>query len=160
MASRAEVLAYASQHGDLAASQRYGTPKGTIWSWRCRAKQRAARDGTDPPPPSRADVWLAEARALADRYLAGQCVHCGGSGQVHLEPVQRGNLVIRRARTIPCPSCGGPPRTIVVVEHDRDTWRAGLARAGDAGLGWSGDEWARIRAGDEDGRQFTGRGDG
>jgi hypothetical protein len=38
MHDRALILAYADQHGDAAASGRFQVPRGTIWSWRSRAK--------------------------------------------------------------------------------------------------------------------------
>jgi hypothetical protein len=160
--TRTDVLAYASQHGDQAASDRYGTPKGTIWSWRSRARKRAAALGTDPPPPTPADRWQAEARQTADRYLRRVCLRCEGSHRVRLPEVRRGSLVIRKARVIDCPDCGAPLRRITVTEWPQREWTEAMARAGDAGLGWSGAEWARIRSGepDPDGQRFTGRGDG
>jgi hypothetical protein len=88
-------------------------------------------------------------------------VRCGGGGLVRIPEVRRGSLLIRRARTIECPDCGGPVRHLEVVEHGRDSWMEGQRTAADAGFGWSGAEWARIRAGelDPDGMRFTGRPD-
>jgi hypothetical protein len=161
MATRHDVLAFAATHGAKAAGEHYGIPAGTIRSWRSRAKQRAARDGTDPPPPTPAERWLAEARQLAERYAKGLCLHCGDAGTVDLSLVTRGGLLVRPGRRIPCPTCGGHLRRITVTEWPRREWTEAMARAGDLGLGWQPDEWARIRAGelDPDGRRITGRPD-
>jgi hypothetical protein len=161
MATQAEILAFAAEHSPKAASAHYGVKVGTIWSWRSRAKQRAALHGTDPPPPTPAERWLAEAKQTAERYLRRVCLRCEGSGLVHLAPVRRGTLVIRVARTIPCPDCGAPTRRIQVTEWPRAEWNAAMARAGDAGFGWSASEWRLIRQGevDPDGRRITGRPD-
>jgi DNA-directed RNA polymerase specialized sigma24 family protein len=43
MASRVEILAYASRRGAKQAADRYGVPAGTIRSWQSRARRRAAR---------------------------------------------------------------------------------------------------------------------
>jgi hypothetical protein len=159
MTSRREVMDYAERHGAKAAGERYGVPAGTVRSWRSRARKRAARDGTAPPTP--AERWLAEAHQLAERYAKRLCLQCGGEGVVNVPAVTRGGLTIRKARRIPCPSCGGPVRRIQVTEWPRREWTEAMAAAGDLGLGWSGDEWARIRAGevDPDGMRFTGRPD-
>jgi transposase-like protein len=160
MASRREVMDYADRHGAKAAGERYGVPAGTVRSWRSRARKRAARDGTAPPTP--AERFEAEAKRLAERYLQGVCVHCGGDGVVNVPAVTRGSLTVRKPRRLACPTCGGRPRHIEVVELPRREWAEGMRVAGDAGLGWSGAEWERIRAGDvnPDGMRFTGRGEG
>jgi hypothetical protein len=160
MASRSEVTAYAAIHGAKAASERYGTPAGTIRSWQSRARARARRAGIPTDTP--VERWLAEARQTAERYLKGLCLQCGGAGTVELPPVTRGSLLVRPGRRIPCPTCGGRVRRIQVTEWPKREWTQAMARAGDAGLGWQPDEWARIRAGElnPDGRRFTGRGDG
>jgi hypothetical protein len=159
MASRSEVLDYADAHGAKTAGEHFGIPAGTIRSWRSRARARAARDGTAPPTP--AERWLAEARQLAERYAKRLCLQCGGAGTVDVPATTRSGLTIRPARRLPCPSCGGPVRRIQVTEWPRREWTEAQAAAGDAGFGWSGDEWARIRAGelDPDGRRITGRPD-
>jgi transposase-like protein len=161
MAERAEVLAYAAAHGAKQAADHFGIPPGTVRSWRHRARQRAARLGQPNPYPTPAERWLAEARQLAERYLAGQCVQCGGSGSVDVPATTRGGLPVRKARRIPCPSCGGPVRRVQVNELGRREWAEGMRVAGDLGLGWSPDEWRLIRAGevDPDGRRWTGRPD-
>jgi hypothetical protein len=162
MASRADILAYAASHGAKAAGERYGTPAGTIRSWRSRARKRAARDGVANPHPTPAERWLAEAQRIAERYAKRLCLHCGGDGTVTVPATTRGGLVIRKARRLVCPTCGGTPRRIEVVAHPRGAWLEGLAAAGDAGMGWSGAEWSRIQAGDvnPDGMRYTGRGEG
>jgi hypothetical protein len=134
-------------------------PAGTVRSWRSRARKRAARVGRADPTP--AERFEAEARRLAERFLRGVCLGCGGSGTVDVPPVRRGSLLLRRARRIVCPDCGGVPLRIQVNELPRREWAEGMRVAGDAGLGWSGREWERIRAGemDPDGMRFTGRGD-
>ena len=73
----------------------------------------------------------------------------------------RGSLTVRKARRIPCPTCGGVVRHLEVVELPRREWVEGMRVAGDLGLGWQADEWARIRAGNvnPDGQRFTGRPD-
>jgi hypothetical protein len=159
MASRSEVLSYADAHGAKAAGERYGVPAGTVRSWRSRARKRAARDGTAPPTP--AERWLAKAQRIAERYTRRVCLHCGGEGTVTVPATTRGGLTVRRARRIPCPSCGGVVRHLEVVELPRREWVEGLRVAGDAGLGWNADEWRRIRNGDvdPDGMRFTGRPD-
>jgi transposase-like protein len=159
MPDRAEVMAFADRHGNRAAAEKYGVPSGTVRSWRSRARKRAARDGTAPPTP--AERWLAEAQRVAERYIQRQCLQCGDDGTVNVPAVTRGSLLIRKARRIPCPSCGGPVRRIEVTEWPKREWTQAMAAAGDAGLGWSADEWARIRAGDvnPDGMRFTGRPD-
>jgi hypothetical protein len=79
---------------------------------------------------------------------AGACLHCGGSGQVAVPAVERGGMVIRRARRLPCPTCGGIPRRVQVTAWPREEWEAAMARAGDLGLGWQPWQWERICAGD------------
>jgi hypothetical protein len=159
MADRSQVLAYAATYGAKQAGEHFGIPAGTIRSWRSRARKRAARDGTEPPTP--AEKWLAEARQLAERYTQRKCLSCGDDGTIVVPAITRGSLTIRKARRIPCPTCGGRPRHLEVVELPRREWVEGLRVASDLGLGWSGDEWARIRAGevDPDGMRFTGRPD-
>jgi transposase-like protein len=161
MATRSQVLAFAASHGAKAAGLHFGLPAGTIRSWRSRARRRAARDGIPPPPPTPAERYEAEAKRLAERYLRGVCLGCGGSGTVDLPPVRRGSLLLRRARRIVCPDCGGVPLRIQVNELPRREWAEGMRVAGDAGLGWHADEWACIRAGevDPDGYRITGRPD-
>jgi hypothetical protein len=156
MTSRSEVMAYADAHGAKAASDRYGTPAGTIRSWRSRARKRAARDGTAPPTP--AERWLAEAQRIAERFAKRLCLQCGGEGTVTVPATTRGGLTVRRARRIPCPTCGGRPRHLEVVSHPRGAWLEGLAAAGDAGLGWNGSEWDQIQAGNPhpSGYRWTG----
>jgi hypothetical protein len=61
--------------------------------------------------------------------------------------IQRGPVVIRYGRTIPCPTCGGRPVRIQVNELPRAEWAEGMARAGDMGIGWTAEEWEKIRAG-------------
>jgi hypothetical protein len=65
---------------------------------------------------------------------------------VDLAPVNRGSLLVRPGRRIPCPTCGGVPFIVQVSELPRAEWVEGLAVAGDMGLGWNGREWAMIRA--------------
>jgi hypothetical protein len=156
MTSRREVMDYADRHGAKAASERYGVPAGTVRSWRSRARKRAARDGTAPPSP--AERWLAEAQRIAERYAKRLCLQCGGEGVVNVPATTRGSLTVRRARRIPCPSCGGPVRRIEVVSHPRGVWLEGLAAAGDLGLGWNGREWAMIQGGEPhpDGYRWSG----
>ena len=158
MADRSQVLSYAADHGAKAAGERYGVPAGTVRSWRSRARKRALRDGTPPPPPTPAERFEAEAKRLADRYLRGVCVHCGGEGVVKVPAVTRGSLTIRRARRLPCPTCGGVVRRLEVTEIPRRDWAEGLRVAGDFGFGWNGREWSMIRAGEvnPDGYQWTG----
>jgi hypothetical protein len=160
MATRNQVLDYAATHGAKAAGLHFGIPAGTIRSWRSRARKRAAQLGTAPPTP--AERWLAEAHRLAERYANRRCLQCGGDGVVVVPATTRGSLTIRKARRLPCPTCGGRPRHIEVVELPRREWAEGLRVAGDAGLGWSGAEWSRIQNGepDPDGMRFTGRGEG
>jgi hypothetical protein len=165
MASRAVVLAFAQRHGAKQAAERFGVPAGTIRSWRSRERRRAARVQADreragvPAPAVAQDED--EARRLLAWALAGTCLRCGGGGLVRVPEVRRGSLLIRRARTIECPDCGGPIRHLEVVEHDRDAWREGQRVAGDLGLGWSPDEWRLIRAGEPnpDGQRITGKPD-
>jgi hypothetical protein len=159
MPDRADVLRYADAHGAKAAGEHFHISAGTIRSWRSRARKRAARAGTAPPSP--AERWLAEAHHLAERYLTGVCLHCGGDGTVDVPATVRGSLLIRKARRVSCPTCGGRPRHIEVTEWPKREWTQAMAAAGDLGLGWQADEWARIRAGDvnPDGRRITGRPD-
>jgi hypothetical protein len=159
MPDRADVLRYADAHGAKAAGEHFHISAGTVRSWRSRARKRAARDGTAPPSP--AERWLAEAQRVAERYAKRLCLQCGGEGTVNVPAVTRGSLTVRKPRRLPCPTCGGRPRHIEVVELPRREWAEGLRVAGDAGLGWHADEWARIRAGDvnPDGMRFTGRPD-
>jgi hypothetical protein len=159
MATRAEVMAYAAKHGAKAAGERYGIPAGTVRSWRSRARKRAARLGLPDPHPTPAQRWLAEAQAIAERYASGACLQCGGAGTVDVPATRRGGLIVRKARRLPCPSCGGPVRRIQVTELPRREWAEGMRVAGDAGFGWSGDEWRLIRSGEPnpDGLRWTGR---
>jgi hypothetical protein len=167
-ADRARVVGFANAHGPRAAARRFGVPLGTVKGWQHRARHRPARPRPHPAAPAPthdgrtpAERFEAEANRLAERYLQGACLACGGSGQVDVPAVHRGSLLIRRARRIPCPDCGGPVRRIEVTEWPKHEWTQAMAAAGDAGFGWSADEWARIRAGDvdPDGRRFTGRPD-
>jgi hypothetical protein len=159
MASRSDILAYADAHGAKAASQQYGVPAGTIRSWRSRAKRRAARPPAGAPSP--AAQWLEHARQLVEWAARNACLQCGGVGTIGVPEVCHGSLLVRRARTIPCPTCGGSPRRIQVNELPRAEWADGMRVAGDLGLGWQPDEWRLIRAGEPnpDGRRFTGRAD-
>jgi hypothetical protein len=98
---------------------------------------------------------------MAERYAKRLCLHCGGEGTVNVPATTRGSLTIRKARRLPCPTCGGVVRHLEVTEWPRREWAEGLRVAGDAGLGWSGAEWERIQSGDvnPDGMRYTGRGD-
>jgi hypothetical protein len=160
MASSSEVLSYADAHGAKAAGEHFGIPAGTIRSWRSRARKRAARAGRADPSP--AERWLAEAQRIAERYANRRCLQCDDEGVVSVPAVTRGSLTVRKPRRLPCPTCGGRPRHIEVVELPRREWAEGLRVAGDAGLGWNGAEWERIRNGEPnpDGMRFTGRGEG
>jgi hypothetical protein len=159
VADRAEVLAYADRHGAKAAGLYYGLPAGTVRSWRSRARARAARQ--QPGESSPAEQWLEHARQIVAWASRGACLQCGGAGTVRVPEARRGGLVIQKARTIVCPTCGGPPRRIQVNELPPREWAEGMRVAGDAGLGWQADEWALIRAGEPnpDGRRLTGRPD-
>jgi transposase-like protein len=152
MASRADILAYAAEHGPKAAGERYGVPAGTVRSWRSRARKR----GTAPPTP--AERWLAEAQRIAERYAKRLCLQCDDEGVINVPATTRGSLTIRRARRLVCPTCGGRPRRIEVVEHPRGAWLEGLAAAGDAGFGWNAQEWEQIQGGNPhpDGYRWTG----
>jgi hypothetical protein len=90
---------------------------------------------TDPDPAE---------STIAERMAAGSCLRCGGAGHVHIPEVRRGSLLIRRARRIGCPDCGGPARRVQVVEHPRESWAEAQRLAGDV---------------DPDGRRITGRPD-
>ena len=167
-ADRARVVGFANAHGPRAAARRFGVPLGTVKGWQHRARHRPARPRPRPAAPAPthdgrtpAERFEAEAKRLAERYLTGVCVHCGGDGVVVVPAVTRGPLTIRKPRRLPCPTCGGRPRRIEVVELPRREWVEGLRVAGDAGLGWSGAEWERIRNGEPnpDGMRFTGRPD-
>ena len=169
VADRARVVGFANAHGPRAAARRFGVPLGTVKGWQHRARHRPARPQPRPAAPAPthdgrtpAERFEAEAKRLAERYLQGACLGCGGSGQVDVSAVHRGSLLIRKARRVPCPTCGGRPRHIEVVELPRREWAEGLRVASDLGLGWSGAEWSRIQAGDvnPDGMRFTGRGEG
>jgi hypothetical protein len=124
-----------------------------------KADSRAAQDGA-APPSTPAEKWLAEARQHAERYANRRCLHCGDDGAIVVPAVTRGSLRSGRAGGSPVRPAGRP-RHIEVVELPRREWAEGMRVAGDAGFGWSGDQWARIRAGemDPDGRRFTGRPD-
>jgi hypothetical protein len=143
VADRGEVVAYADRHGAKAAAERYGLPSGTVRSWRHRGRQRAARAA------KRREADLAEQLGRVVELMdAGACLHCAGKGEVAVPVVERGGLVIRRARRLPCPTCGGIPRRVQVIEWPRREWEAAMARAGDLGAGWTAAEWARIRSGE------------
>jgi hypothetical protein len=156
MASRADILAYAAEHGPKAAGERYNVPAGTVRSWRSRARARAIRDGTAPPSP--AQRWLAEATRLAERYASRRCLQCDDEGVISVPAVTRGSLTVRRSRRLVCPTCGGRPLRIEVVAHPRGKWLEGLAAAGDAGFGWNGQEWTEILSGNPhpSGYRWTG----
>jgi hypothetical protein len=165
-AQRVQVVAFANAHGPTRAARRFQVPLGSVKAWQVRAKVRAAKARAwaeaarqDQPQPV-ADLDPAE-DVIRQRMAAGSCLRCGGAGRVLVPAVRRGSLTIQRARRIGCPDCGGPVRHVQVVEHPREAWTEAQAAAGDAGLGWSPDEWARIRAGepDPDGRRMTGRPD-
>jgi transposase-like protein len=159
MADRAQVLAYAERHGSKAAAARFGVPAATIRSWRSRARRRAGREQADrerpPESASPAATWSLspmadfEERAaqLAEWAARGVCLHCGGAGEIRVPAIQRGPVVIRWGKTIPCPTCGGRPVRIQVNELPREEWAEAMRRAGDMGIGWSVQEWAEIRAG-------------
>jgi transposase-like protein len=159
MPDRAQVLAYADRHGSKAAATRFGIPAATIRSWRSRARRRAAREqanrerplGSASPATTGPRSPLAEfedrAAQLAVWAAAGVCLHCGGAGEVRMPAIQRGPVVIRYGQTIPCPTCGGRPVRIQVNELPRAEWAEGMARAGDMGIGWTAEEWEKIRAG-------------
>jgi DNA-directed RNA polymerase subunit RPC12/RpoP len=164
---RAMVVDFAMRHGPTAAARRFRVPVGTVKTWqdrhrkrqaRLNAWQQAARDATPVPEAAEADATV---EVIAARMAAGQCLRCGGAGRVEVPAKRHGSLLIRRGRRIPCPDCG-TRRIVQVVEHPRAEWTEAQRVAGDAGLGWSGDEWERIRAGDvnPDGMRFTGRGEG
>ena len=164
---RAQVVAFANQHGPTRAARRFQVPLGSVKGWQVRARRRearraawaeAARGAPGSPPVAEPDT---SEDIIRERMAAGVCLRCGGAGRVVIPPVRRGSVLIRRARRIGCPDCGGPVRHIQVVEHPPEAWTEAQAAAGDAGLGWSPDEWARIRAGepDPDGRRMTGRPD-
>jgi hypothetical protein len=168
-ADRARVVGFANAHGPRAAARRFGVPLGTVKGWQHRARHRPSRPQPRPAAPAPthdgrtpAERFEADAKRLAERYLRGACLGCGGSGQVDVPAVHRGSLLIRRARRIPCPDCGGPVRRIEVTEWPKREWTQAMAAAGDAGLGWSGAEWSRIQNGEPnpDGMRFTGRGEG
>jgi hypothetical protein len=75
---------------------------------------------------------------------------------VDIPAVTRGGLVIRRARRLPCPECGGRVRHLEVVELPRAEWFEGLKTAGDLGAGWRPDQWGEVLAGgDPDGYRFS-----
>ena len=154
MASRGEVLDYADRHGAKQAADHFGIPAGTIRSWRSRAHKRAARDGTAPPTP--AAQWMEGARRILEWAAKGACLQCGGAGSVDVPAVRRGSLLIRKARRIPCPTCGGRPRHIQVNELPPAQWAEGMRVAGDLGAGWTAEQWGRVRAGeDPDGYRFA-----
>lgn len=139
--ARARVVAFANLHGPRAAARRFGVKLGTVKGWQHRARHRPPRPRpakpkqAEPAVPSPAEAWLAEARRLVEWAAKGACLQCGGAGSIRVPAATRGELVIRRAMTIPCPTCGGPPRHIQVTEWPRDAWVAGLAVAGDLGFG-------------------------
>jgi hypothetical protein len=167
VAQRAQVVAFANRHGPLAAARWFGLPKGTVgaWQYRARARERRRRQAQAEIDRERAQEPAATPEVseaeLARRMAAGLCLRCAGAGRMIVPPVLRGPLVIRPARHLTCPDCGGPVRHLEVVEQPRDAWVQGMATAGDLGAGWSPDEWARIRAGelDPDGYRITGRPD-
>jgi transposase-like protein len=153
---RAQVLAYADRHGSKAAAARFGIPAATIRSWRSRARRRASREAADREraqkreereTPSPLAQFEDRAAQLAAWAAQGACLHCGGAGVIQVPTIQRGPVVIRWGRELPCPTCGGRPVRIQVNELPRDEWVDGMARAGDMGIGWRADEWAKIRAG-------------
>jgi hypothetical protein len=167
-AERAPVLAFANAHGPRAAARKFGVPLSTVKTWQHRARTRRRPRPRPPAPaaaaaqgPSPAEKFTDRAQALAAWAARGACLQCGGAGIVQIPAVRRGKLIVRQARRVPCPTCGGPPRRVQVVELPPREWADGMRVAGDAGFGWRPDEWARIRAGelDPDGRRFTGRPD-
>jgi hypothetical protein len=168
-AERARVVGFANAHGPRAAARKFGVKLATVKTWQHRARHRPARPAPRPAAPAPthdgrtpAERFEAEAKRLAERYLQGACLGCGGDGVVVVPAVTRGSLTIRKARRVPCPTCGGRVRHIEVVELPRREWFEGLRVASDLGLGWSGAEWSRIQNGepDPDGQRFTGRGEG
>jgi hypothetical protein len=175
---RQRVVDYALVHGPLAASRRFGVPLGSAKGWLYRHRQRQANharwleqarqgeaearvSGELPAEvqdrPAVADPNPTEAE-LAYRMAHGICLRCGGVGIVGIPAVMRGSLVLRRARRMRCPDCGGVPRVVQVVEHGRDTWVQGMALAAELGAGWSPEQWAMIRRGevDPDGYRISG----
>jgi transposase-like protein len=165
-AERAQVVSFALAHGPRAAARRFGVPLGTVKGWTHRHKHPPRRRPPRRPPVPAAPVPTAattstevfdeQARRLA-AWAAGGCLTCANDGTITVPATYRGSLLIRAAKTIPCPTCGGRPIRIQVNELPRGEWAAGMARAGDLGIGWSPESWARIRAGEvhPDGRRFT-----
>jgi hypothetical protein len=167
-AERARVVSFAIAHGPREAARKFGVPLGTVKVWQHRAKRpprrRPARPRPAAPTPeptsSAAQQFDEQVRRLA-AWAAGGCIRCAGDGTVDVSAVYRGTLLIRAGKRISCPECGGRVRHLQVTEWPRREWVEGIRVAGDAGFGWSGDEWARIRAGEPnpDGRRITGRPD-
>jgi hypothetical protein len=172
MPDRAQVLRYAEQHGSKAAADHFGIPASTVRSWRARERRRVAREQADrerPPgsaspaatPPRSAlaefEDRAAQLAAWAEAVRADQpapCLSCGGAGEIRVPSIQRGPVVIRWGKTIPCPTCGGRPVRVQVTEWPREEWAEAMRRAGDMGIGWSVQEWAEIRAGNPNPRGY------
>jgi DNA-directed RNA polymerase subunit RPC12/RpoP len=139
-AQRAAVVAFANRHGPTLAARRFHVPVGSVKAWQVRARVRAAKArawqeaaAQARPEPIVADTDPAEA-TIAQRMAGGVCLRCGGAGRVHIPEVRRGSLLIRRARKVRCPDCGGPVR-IQVTEWPKAEWTEAMALAGDAGFG-------------------------
>ena len=161
---RAQVVAYANQHGPTRAARRYQVPLGSVKAWQVRARRRealraawkeAARATPGTPPVAEPDT---SEDVIRERMAAGLCLRCGGVGRVPIPATRHGTLTVRRAHHRRCPDCGGAVRIIQVVEHPRDSWTEAQRVAGDLGLGWNGREWAMIQAGEPhpDGLRWTG----
>jgi hypothetical protein len=138
MTDKAEVLAYARVHGDVAAAERFGVRRGTIRQWRHRERERATR-----PAPARVPSTVVEApvSATAERpppgpsstdrkgVAQGDTLHHGGGVSSRTIPGQRERVFTAEILLIPMAD--------YVDEHGRR--QAGmltLARyAGDLGLG-------------------------
>jgi hypothetical protein len=166
-AARARVVSFANTHGPRAAAGKFGVPLGTVKGWQHRARRPRRRTRPQPPAPAAAtaqgptpaEQFTDRAQQLAAWAARGACLQCGGAGIVQVPATMRGSLLIRRARRVPCPTCGGAPRIVRVTEWPRDEWVKAMALAGDAGFGWDEREWAMIRGGESnpDGHRFTGR---
>lgn len=139
MPDRAEVLAFAQEHGAAAAAAKFGVSAGTIRSWRSRARKRAGRQAaaSSPGPDTPAGRFTQEAQRIVEWAASGHrlCLQCGGAGRVTVPASQRHGQAIRPEHSIPCPSCGGTDRgRIIVTEHPATVdgaWAAGMALFGD-----------------------------
>jgi transposase-like protein len=144
---RAEVLAYAREHGDVAAAERFGVRRGTIRQWRKRERERARR-----PAPPRATVAPARVSTVvegsAPRHEPGSIRRLLGETSSISRPVEEtipdlpppppGPSAIDHglgvsSRTIP----GQRERvfTATVMLWPLADWLDGLRVSGDLGLG-------------------------